>query len=267
MIRSDFHVHSKLSGDSQAEMVDMIESAIRLGLTHLCFTEHHDIDLISTINFLLDFDAYEKTFFPLQAKYRNRIQLLFGIELGVQPHLYSQLTDIANKYPFDFIICSNHVAGGVDPYQPIYFEGKDKYDAYNEFFEDIFQNAKAYSDFDVYGHLDYMIRYAPYEDKHYMYETCKTVLDNILMTIIEKGKGIEINTSGFKYGLKDSHPSHQVIKRYRQLGGEIITVGSDAHSPEHIGTYFDLASDILTEAGFKYYTIFKERKPEFIKLS
>ncbi len=267
MILSDYHVHSSFSGDSQAEMRTVIDAAVYKGINNLCFTEHHDIDLPpSNICFLLDIPAYQETFFRLKREDQKQISLMFGIELGIQPHLYSTLNSIVNSYPFDFVLCSNHVVNGIDPYFPAFFEGKTKEEAYFSYFNDILNNVRNYQNYDSYGHLDYVIRYGPYEDKAYIYPTYQDVLDEILLTIIRNGKGIELNASGFKYKLQDSHPSSQVIKRYKELGGEIITVGSDAHNPVQLLNYFDLAQNILVDAGFKYYTIFKDRKPEFIKL-
>lgn len=267
MFLNDYHVHSSFSGDSQAPMRTVIEHAIMTGIKNLCFTEHHDIDLPADVSFLLDFNTYQETFFKLKSEYDQKISIYFGVELGIQPHLYDILSKLAHQYPFDFILCSNHVANGIDPYLPVYFEGKTKEQAYFEYFDDILRNVKNYQDYDVYGHLDYVIRYGPFEEKHYIYSEYQEVLDEILLTIINNGKGIELNASGFKYNLKDSHPSSQVIKRYKELGGEIITVGSDAHRPEQLLNYFDSAQNILIDAGFKYYTIFKNRKPEFIKLT
>lgn len=269
MIKNDFHVHSSFSGDSQTKMELMIEQAVRLKLDNLCFTEHHDIDLFPTdpsISFILDFEAYHNYFFQLKDRYSKEIQLLLGVELGIQPHLYSNLKNIVTEAPYDFILCSNHVANGVDPYNPEFFMDKDKHIAYLEYFEDILNNVKNYSDYDIYGHLDYVIRYGPYETKHYLYKDFQDVLDEVLKTIILKGKGIELNTSGYRYQLGNPHPTVEVINRYKKLGGEIITIGSDAHCPEQLCSHFDLAEEVLKKAGFKYYTIFKNRKPEFIAL-
>ena len=84
--------------------------------------------------------------------------------------------------------------------------------------------------------------------------------------VIQKGKGIELNTAGFKYGLGFCHPHPDIIRRYRELGGEIITIGADAHKPEHIAYDFKKVSEILSMCGFKYYTEFKNRKPIFKQL-
>ncbi|PKM51720.1 MAG: histidinol phosphate phosphatase [Firmicutes bacterium HGW-Firmicutes-7] len=267
MIINDFHVHSSFSGDCHVKMEEMIEYAINKKLENLCFTEHHDQDLAdSDISFLLNFQAYYDTFQKLKDKYSDKINLLLGIELGIQPQLYSELSKITRNHPYDFILCSSHVSNGIDPYNLEYFHGKTKEVAYTQYFETILECAKNYTDYDVYGHLDYVIRYYPHGDKHYKYQDYQDILDEILSTIINAGKGIEINTAGFKYNLGDSHPSTEVIKRYRELGGEIITVGSDAHQPHQLCNYFDLANNILLASGFKYYSIFKQRKPEFIKL-
>ena len=92
------------------------------------------------------------------------------------------------------------------------------------------------------------------------------MIDEILRLLIEKGKGIEINTGGFKYGLGHPNPCEEILARYRELGGEIITVGADAHAPEHVGFAFEKVPQILKDAGFTYYTVFRKRKPEFIKI-
>ena len=92
------------------------------------------------------------------------------------------------------------------------------------------------------------------------------VIDEILRLLIEKGKGIEINTGGFKYGLGHPNPCEEILARYRELGGEIITIGADAHKPEHVAFDFAKVPSILKDSGFDYFTVFRERKPEFVKI-
>ena len=99
------------------------------------------------------------------------------------------------------------------------------------------------------------------------YHKYSDVIDEILKTLIQKGKGIEINTGGFKYGLGHPNPTEEILFRYHELGGEIITVGSDAHTPEHVGYAFDRVPEILTRAGFRYVTVFQNRQPVFIPLN
>jgi histidinol-phosphatase (PHP family) len=155
---------------------------------------------------------------------------------------------------------------GRDPYYPAYFEGRSDHDSFIEYFRSIPENISAFDNFDVYGHLDYVVRYAPEQNAHYSYLDYMDLIDEILTALISRGKGIEINTAGFKYGLGHPNPTEGIIKRYRELGGEIITVGADAHVPDAVGYDFEKLSGILSDAGFKYFTVFEKRKPTFIKI-
>ena len=119
---------------------------------------------------------------------------------------------------------------------------------------------------DVYGHIDYVVRYGPNQNKEYSYERYRDILDEILRTIIDKNLGIELNTGGFHYGLGEPNPCRAVIRRYRELGGEILTIGSDGHKPEHLAFDFKKVPHLLQDAGFRYYTVFRGRKAEFVKL-
>ena len=270
-IQTDFHVHSSFSEDSDASMQSMIERAVSSNMTHLCFTEHMDMDFpiskeFPEGSFVVDTESYYRTFQSLKIQYSNQIRLLFGIELGLQPHLTAKHTAYIASYPFDFVIGSSHICHGKDPYDSDFYQNRTEDEAYYEYFVSILENIKAFSDFDVYGHLDYVVRYGPNADLHYSYTKYQDLFDSILSMLIEKGKGIEINTGGLKYGLKDLHPCHDILKRYKELGGEIITIGSDAHAPNRIQADFDRAKTALSDCGFSYYTIFEQRKPEFIKL-
>ncbi len=111
-----------------------------------------------------------------------------------------------------------------------------------------------------------MVRYGPNADKNYSYEMYRDIFDEILTLLIEKGKGIEINTGGLKKGMRDLHPCMGILKRYRELGGEIITIGSDSHDTAHIADNFHRAYAALQECGFRYYTVFEKRIAEFRKL-
>ena len=270
-ILTDYHTHSYFSGDCNTPMEDMIKSAIQKGITHLCFTEHMDLDYPvregEDLNFNLSTDDYRKEFLTLKEKYAQNLHLLWGVELGLQQHLFPKLHDYVHNQPLDFIIASSHLCNGGDPYYPDFFEGRSEDAIYEEYFSSILKNVKNFSDYDVYGHLDYIVRYGPNKDARYSYEKYRDIFDSILKTIIENGKGIEVNTGGIKYGLKDLHPATSILKRYKELGGEIVSVGSDAHTPENLLHHFSRAQSILEECGFKYYTIFQSRKPIFIKLS
>lgn len=264
---SDFHLHSDFSGDCTTPMELMIEQAIKLKLSSICFTDHYDLDYPGEPNlFLFDVKKYYEKIIQLQDKYRAKIHILVGIELGLQPHLQHKLTQLLSQYAFDFVIGSSHVVNGIDPYYPAYYENRTEEECYYAYFESILQNIQAFSDFDVYGHLDYVVRYGPNKATDYSYTKYQDVFDQILRLCIEKGIGIELNTGGLAYGLDFAHPHPDILKRYKQLGGEIITIGSDGHVPERLAHKFSTAIDLLKACGFSYYSVFQNRKAEFIKL-
>lgn len=270
-IKADYHIHSYFSGDSNAPMEQMVQTAIQKGLSHLCFTEHMDFNFPyqsfdKPDMFVVNTDSYLYELLTLKEKYRSQIELHFGIELGMQPSVLRENLIYSRSYEFDFIIASSHLCNGRDPYYPDFYEGRSEEEAYREYFTSILESIKSFHNFDVYGHLDYVVRYGPNKDKNYSYEAYKDILDAILMHLIENEKGIEINTGGLSKGLQDVHPCTSILKRYRELGGEIITIGSDSHSPENLGAHFDKAAEILTACDFKYYCIFTNRVAEFLKL-
>lgn len=270
-MKHDYHIHTYFSGDSNAIPTEIIEEAIRLGLKTICITEHHDIDFPDVPNpFLLDADAYFKEYAPLKEKYRKKIDIRTGVELGLQPHLAKELNDFSNAYPFDFIIGSTHVVKKADPYYPEFWDNNQSYeDTIIEYLEDTLDNIRNFQNFDVYGHIDYIVRYCPAKDYRPeitdLYKAYPDLIDEILKELIYNGKGIEINTGGL-FHLPFANPHKKILVRYRELGGEIITTGSDGHTPERIAYAFDKLPNFLKECGFKYTTIFKNRKPEWIKL-
>ena len=265
-ILSDCHLHSHHSGDSKAPMEDMIRRGIELGMHTICFTEHNDFGYPATPDrpedFLLNADSYLYELLNLREKYADQIKVLFGVELGLQPEVFRENAVFARSHEYDFIIGSSHICMGKDPYYPDFFEGRSDEAAYREYFQSELDNIRKFSNFDVYGHLDYVVRYGVSKDQDYSYDKYKDILDAILEELLEKEKGIELNTVGIKRGMKDFHPCADVLRRYRELGGEIITVGSDAHEPAHMGYAFSEAAEVLKECGFKYYTIFEKRTTE-----
>ncbi len=270
-ITADYHLHSSHSGDSNTPMEQMILQGIAQGLNTMCFTEHNDFGYPVTPEtpenlFVLNTDSYLYDLIKYKEKYADQIKILFGVELGLQPEVFRQNAVYAKSYDFDFIIGSAHLCHGKDPYYPTFFEGRSDEEAYREYFDCTLENIKKFSNFDVLGHLDYVVRYGTNMDKDYSYQKYKDIFDKILAQLIENGKGLEINTGGLKKGMRDLHPCINVLKRYKELGGEIITVGSDSHDTKHIAEHFDKAYEVLTECGFRYYTVFEKRIAEFKKL-
>ena len=263
----DTHIHTWFSGDCDTDPEAMILACKEKGLQGICITDHHDDDYMNNSErFLLDFDRYMPYIQALSHKYEGTFSICVGVEVGLQPQLREKLKALTKKYPFDFIVGSSHMVNGIDPFDKSYFYGKTEDEAYEEYFRSIYENVAALDEFDVYGHLDFVVRYGPNTNQYYSYQKYADIIDEGLRVLIQKGKGIEINTSGFKYRLGHPHPTEDIIRRYRELGGEIITIGSDAHIPDHVAYDFHKVPEILKNAGFRYYTVFKERRPEFIRL-
>lgn len=263
MITADFHTHTSFSSDSSEPLENAVKAACEKGIKTLCITEHMDFDYPGG-EFILDTAAYRAEFLRVKEQYTGRVELLFGVELGLMDYLAPRLNDYVRGWEFDFIIGSSHLIDGEDPYYPEYFDRLGDKNGILRYFESILANIKAFGEFDVYGHLDYAVRYS--RAKSYAPADYREITEGILKALISAGKGIELNTAGLKYGLGWAHPHPEILRRYRELGGEIITVGSDGHKAGHYAYGFDEAEDILKAAGFKYYTVFRKRKAEFIKL-
>lgn len=263
----DFHTHTEFSADSDTPARSQIERAIALGMKEICITDHHDYDSHNPDSpFILDFSHYIPALRQLREKYAKQIRVGIGVELGLLLHDHEILNTQANAYPFDYVIGSSHFIDDMDTFFPAYFEGRPERESYEHYFEVSYQRVKTMDCFDSFGHLDYIVRYGPNKNKNYSYHAYQDMIDPILKVLIEKGKGLECNTGGLKYGLGHPNPTEEVLKRYRELGGEILTVGSDGHIPEHIGYDFQLLPELLKSCGFRYYTVFHERKPEFLPL-
>ena len=269
MLLADCHVHSGFSSDSETPVEAMIEAAIAQGRKYFYLTDHHDIDYPvgpDERDFILDQPVYTGRLEQLREQYRDRIQVRIGVELGLMAQIADKTTAYAAGYPYDFIIGSSHLVRGKDPYYPEYYEGKTEKQAYEEYFLSILENVKTFDCFHVYGHLDYVIRYGPNRDTFYNPMDYYDIFKELLTILIGKGKGIEINTGNLNKGFSYPHPHEDLLKLYRQLGGEIITVGSDAHVPQYLGYGFDQAEALLQRCGFRYYTLFAEGKPQQIAL-
>lgn len=272
-ITADYHLHSEHSGDSTAPMETQILSGIEKGLKVMCFTDHYDPEFpydnnpdVAPGTFELDYDLYKKDFLKMKDKYEGQIDLRFGVELGLQPHLGSFLQSYAREHDFDFIIGSNHLCAGFDPYYPDFLFDRTQEEALELYLEDTLANIRVFPGIDSCGHLDYVARYLPDRERIYNYGSFSDLIDPILKELITRGIALEINTAPLTKGMPYFNPLPDILARYREMGGELITVGSDAHVPERIAGRFEETAGILRSLGFRYYAIYKERKPQMLPL-
>lgn len=280
MIKADFHMHTSFSGDSQTPMEEQINKAIDIGLDHICITDHLDLDFPEKYGYFdFDRDEYVKEVLLMEEKYRDKINIYLGIEFGLVPEesIGKRYEDIANTYPFDFILGSTHLVDWLDPYYSDYWEGKTDHQGVADYFNTILENIKTYNNYDSLGHLDYIVRYVrdiPEDPRrgrellfdNYNYKEYEEVLDEILKHVIRHDKALEVNSAGYKYGLGAPNPGYSVLKRYKEMGGKLITIGADGHKPEHIAYDFNKVKDLLEVLGYKYYVIYKDRKAQAMKI-
>lgn len=266
----DCHMHSSFSGDAKDSLENMVKSAVSKGLKHICFTEHQDFVFPYPEGeegmFDLNTDSYLYELLRVRGLYEDKIKICFGVELGMQLDAVRENAIYAKSHEFDMVIASLHLVDKLDPYYPEYFQDKSEEEAYGLYFKRIYENLLKLNNFDVLGHLDYIVRYGANRDINYKYETYKDVIDKILDYIIEHEKALEINTAGIRKGTKDLHPCLDILRTYKNKGGELITIGSDAHNVNDIAANFDRARDALEECGFKYYCLYENRIAEFKKL-
>jgi len=263
---ADFHVHTNFSHDAlnNPKPEATVRAAIAQGVKILCLTDHVEYDYIAK-DLPFDVVARNAVLAQLREKYADQIDIRTGAELGLQPHLGDENRAFMKLAPLDFVIASTHV---VDHYplntrvHPRFLKLYDAKTGIDRYFETTLDNIDSFSDFDVYGHLDYIGQYtygAPVS-----YQEHADLIDAVLLKLIGMGKGIEINSSGFAAGT--CYPNPDILKRYREPGGEIITTGTDAHIPLAVGFALQKAQQTLIDCGFRYFTVFKDRKPEFIPL-
>ena len=265
-MRADVLMHCGFSNDTETRPEDMVESAIAKGLSVICFTDHYDKDNLDWGDeAIFDVESYFQKMIELQEEYRDQIDIRIGAEIGMQPYLAEYYQNFMAQHPFDFVIGSVHSVLEHDVALDFFQKHSDP-EGYKIYFEEMLQDVQKIKSYDVLGHLDYIVRYSNQGSKGFDLNDYMDIIEEILKQVIAHGKGIEMNMSGLKYGLGAPHPQPEIIKRYRELGGEIITVGADGHIPEHIAYDYHLADDILKSCGFKYYTEFKGRKPLFVKI-
>jgi len=261
----DYHIHSNYSLDSKMSMADACIKAMELGLTEIAFTDHIDLDWPDNIFPAFDISSlneYIEKIEEIQEKFCNYLTVKKGVEIGLQPHTLEQCARIVTSHPFDFVIASVHIVGRKDPSLPAYFANKDKNQSFIRYYEEILTLLESFDQFSVLGHLDYVKRYSPYPYKEDDHTIGSDIIDEILKTLIVKKKGLEVNTSGYRHISNTPMPHFDVIRRYKELNGQILTLGSDAHNTRFIGLNFQEALVAIKNAGFNQLTTFSGLKPQ-----
>jgi histidinol-phosphatase (PHP family) len=263
---SDYHIHTRFSCDGQSQMAEVCEAAIARGIREIAFTDHADFGPDDPQGYLHPAD-YLAEIERCRARYGDRLTIRAGIEIG-EPHVFvRQKQVVLAAGEFDFVLGSAHYGVGMwAAWKPDYFEEQPLHQGYEVFFLQVARLAVE-GDFDVLGHLDLVKRDAykfgkPYDGPGPYADMIRAAL----RSLVERGKGLEINTSPLRRGLDEPSPSLEILRWYRELGGEIITFGSDAHIAADVGAHFDLAREIALAAGFTRLATFEQRQVRWVDL-
>lgn len=266
---TDYHLHSHFSCDSKNNLNQICQYALQQGLSEIAITDHVDYSYPEPKpnHAIGDLEQYIEVLQYFQERYRGELTIRIGVEIGMNPRCFEAAERLVRSYPFDFVIGSVHEANGLAVSRRPFFEGKTKIDAYVAYYEAILDNIRQFQEFDVLGHLDYCKRYCPepYEIGDQL--LAQELINEILQSLINQGKGIEINTSGFRHKSQICMPHPDIIAQYHKLGGRRITIGSDAHHPQYIGLKVKETQEILKNTGFTHISTFNQRKEILLPLS
>lgn len=263
----DCHVHSNFSADGKQTIFEACKSAEAARLRGLVFTDHVDFDMATYPDLLFDPVARKLAIAAAREQYGNRLSIAEGVELGFQSQVVGRMGDFVKSYPFDFVILSTHGTDRLDFCDPKFHEKYAAIDACHTYLDAIYRSIQEFDDFDVVGHIGYCLRYIKPRCTFREVTGCCDRIEAILERLVAKGKGLEINTSGYRHALVgETMPTDFIVRRFCELGGEIVTFGSDAHMVEHVGFEFERAAALVRDCGFKNAAFFVERKPVFISL-
>lgn len=283
---ADYHLHCEFSDDSRETMEKQIERAIELGLDEMCFTDHvdygikkdwsegniewrggdgigtsvSDMDPLANVNYPEYFSKIDR----MRETYKGKIVIKKGLEFGIQTITVSQYEKLFEQYrnELDFVLLSMHQVDNQEFWTQDFQKNRTQKEYNEKYYQEIYDVIRQFKNYSVLAHLDLLVRY----DKagRYPFENVKDMIAEILKTAIADGKGIELNTSSWHYGLDDIQPSRDIWRLYKDLGGRILTIGSDAHTTKYLADHLQEARDILHyELGFNEFCTFDRMNPVF----
>ncbi|MBR3348750.1 MAG: histidinol-phosphatase HisJ family protein [Solobacterium sp.] len=285
-MRADYHLHCEFSDDSRERMENQIQRAIELKLDEICFTDHVDYgikkdwsegnivwrggdvmssgvvgkDPLANVNYPEYFSKIDR----MRETYKGQIVIKKGLEFGIQTITADMFQKLYDTYAdqLDFVLLSMHQVNNLEFWTQDFQRGKTQKEYNEEYYREIYETQKVFKDYSVLAHLDLIARYD--ENGVYPIENVIDMVAEILKQAIADGKGIELNTSSWKYGLKDTQPCRAILRLYKDLGGRILTVGSDAHVSKMLADHLDEGYQILRdEIGFTEICTFDHMKPVF----
>lgn len=258
----DYHMHSYFSSDSEEIPRNHVIMAIEHHLDEICFTEHRDFHFPGELKFDLDVSDYFATIEKLQQEFLGEIKIKIGLEMGLDPLYQKEINDFVSASPYDFVIGSVHEIHNIEVFDNTgYYDNCTKDEAYKKYFESLLDVVEKFDCFNSLGHMDYVARYGPYRDKKVNFLYFSDILTQILKILVEKGKGLEVNTRLFDDLTTQKFYSF-LLQAYSKLGGKIITLGTDSHIADRNWDNLTKARQLIYEAGFTELTSFTAMKAQ-----
>lgn len=268
--KQDYHTHTKYSFDGSCELSALLAAAVAGGVDYLAVTEHFDVPEANGASAKADFYARAAAvcaeLLP-QAAFCPSVKAAFGIELG-QPLWAKEMTvGLMKDFNFDVVLGSQHGINGLEDFYIADFAREDADALFTAYFDTVY-DLVTWNEFDVLAHMTYPARYffrdngrmpdlAPYADR----------IDAILKTLIANGRAIEVNLSGLATKMNATMPDEAILGRYKELGGEMITLGSDDHDANAIRTLPEKGLELAYAAGFRHFTVYEKRVPRLIQFA
>ena len=269
MVLFDNHNHSQFSFDGKRTSVEAsARAAAEAGLGGICFTDHCDhyvppmkASFENVVPEYFNVEEQQAEISRVQSLIGDRTRLLKGIEIGMYEECHEQIRKVLDENSFDQIIASVHYIEKTDPYYGGYYDGKDWKQAYGTYLETIYREMKWLEDFDIMGHYDYIVRYASYPVTSIRYRDFSNIFDEMFRYLIQEGKALEINTKSYEgHRGRMVELDNDVLLRYREMGGEIVSLGSDSHEPSRVGAGFVRHAEFLKAMGFRWTAHYESRR-------
>lgn len=263
----DHHMHSEFSADSTQNLEALVQQALQVGKTAFVTTEHYEPIYQETGFFCVDIPAYLQKMQQLQATYPE-ITIHPGIEIGYEPSKQQQTQSLIDSNQFSIVIISIHtLEGGEDIAGTTKKHGYWPYgtDVIQQYFEAAIDAVECLEGFQIFGHLDYVLRYV--DRSEFKVANYQALLTTFFEKLIAKQIALDINTSGWRYGLGYAHPQPEILALYRSLGGRLLCLGSDAHQIQDVNAEFASTLQMLANLGFEEITSYATGSAKQIRIA
>ncbi len=258
MKRTDYHVHTRLSGDNEQTIEALADAVIAMGLDEICITEHVDFNPEDTCYGAFDPEIHRQNGAYMASR---GICCRLGAEIDCQPQYADKIRSVIAACDFDFVLGSSHYVDNLVIFDhDDYFTDKTEREAYTGYFLTELRSIRT-GFFDGAAHFDLVKRwgcrfYGPFDPAPYM-----DIIEECLKELISRGMSLELSSAGTRQDPGDYYPHRDILALYKSLGGELLTFGSDCHRPEHLALRLEEACGYLRSLGFKSLCTYRKRKP------